>query len=363
MKITCLETFSRPEVGFVKLHTDAGHMGIGQMSPFNADITAAVFHRQVAPYALGKDPLDIATIVDACIEGEYKFPGSYLRRALAGLDTALWDLRGKLEEKGVYQLLGGQDPMIAVYGSSMRRDITPDEEGKRLARLRDEKGYGAFKIRIGSVCGHNEDQWPGRTEALVPTVRESIGGDIALYVDANSCYTPDKAVEVGKMLEQNGVVHFEEPCPYWEIEWTAEAAAALDVPVAGGEQDTSLAQFRRMMAMDAVDIVQPDICYVGGLTRALRVAEMARQFEKPCTPHSANLSMVTLFTMHMLAAIPNGGPFLEFSIEPTPWTENLFSPSLEVADGRVRIPDGPGWGVALNEDWLAQAAYQKSGLE
>jgi L-alanine-DL-glutamate epimerase-like enolase superfamily enzyme len=104
-----------------------------------------------------------------------------------------------------------------------------------------------------------------------------------------------------------------------------------------------------------VDIVQPDICYVGGLTRALRVAAMAAEAGLPCVPHSANLSLVTVFTLHMLAAIPNAGPHVEFSIEPTAWTKDLYQPPLEVRDGRVAIPDGPGWGVSVNPTWLAQA--------
>jgi L-alanine-DL-glutamate epimerase-like enolase superfamily enzyme len=183
-----------------------------------------------------------------------------------------------------------------------------------------------------------------------------------LHVDGNSGYSPARAIEVGRLLEQYNVGHFEEPCPYWELEWTAEVARALDVPVAGGEQDYDLAQWRRMMDMQAVDIVQPDVCYIGGLTRALRVAAMAAERGLPCTPHSANLSMVTVFTLHMMGAIKNAGPFLEFSIEPTSWTDNLFFPTLEIHDGMVAIPDGPGWGVTINPDWLQAADYQISSV-
>jgi L-alanine-DL-glutamate epimerase-like enolase superfamily enzyme len=244
----------------------------------------------------------------------------------------------------------------------MRRDITPNDEADRLKRLRDEKGFRAFKIRVGKVCGHDEDQWPGRTESLVPTVRKAVGEDISLHVDGNSCYTPPKAIEVGRMLEDSNVCHFEEPCPYWELEWTAEVAAALDVPVAGGEQDNDLAQWRRMVRMRAVDIVQPDICYIGGLTRALRVAEIAGDKDMLCVPHSANLSMVTLFTAHMLGAIENAGPFMEFSIEPTNWVRELFSPGLKVVDGNLNIPEGPGWGVELSKDWMEGADYQISQI-
>jgi L-alanine-DL-glutamate epimerase-like enolase superfamily enzyme len=360
MRIRSIETFTRREVGFVRIRTEDGGEGYGQISTFNADISALVLHRQVARYALGADADDIEGIADRCIEGEYKFPGSYVCRALAGVDTALWDLRGKREGKSVCELLGGRIRSVPVYGSSMRRDITPEEEADRLRRLRDSHGFRAFKIRVGSVCGHDQDQWPGRTEALVPAVRRAIGDDVTLLVDGNSCYTPPRAIEVGRMLEENRAGHFEEPCPYWELEWTAEVAAALDVPVAGGEQDTDLAQFRRMLAMRAVDIVQPDVCYVGGITRARRVAQMAAERGVPCTPHSANLSLVTLFTLHLMAAIPNAGPFVEFSIEPTRWTEGLYHPALEVRNGEVAIPEGPGWGVTLDPRWLESAEYQLS---
>lgn len=363
MKISSLETFTRPYLSIVRVQTDDGAEGYGQLSPFNADISAQVFHRQIAPHALGKDPFDIDQLADRIIEAEYKFPGSYVCRALTGLDTALWDLRGKLEGKSVCELLGGVPRPYPVYGSSMRRDITPEEEAARLSRLREEGGFRAFKIRVGKVCGHDQDQWPGRTEALVPAVRRAIGDDTALLVDGNSCYTPAKAIQIGQMLQDYGVCHFEEPCPYWELEWTAEAARALDVPVAGGEQDYDLSQWRRIVNMHAVDIAQPDICYIGGLARALRAARMAAEAGLPCVPHSANLSMVTVFTLHMMGAIPNAGPYIEFSIEPTPWTENLYFPALEVKDGQVDIPAGPGWGVEINPGWLAGAEYRASRLE
>jgi len=354
-KIKSIETFTHGNVSIVRIRTDDGAEGYGQISTYDADISAMVMHRKIVRHALGKDPGDIDAIVDRCIEANYKFPWSYVCRALSGLDTAIWDLLGKRENKSVCELLGGKRRPIVAYGSSMSRSIKPVDEAARLVRLKETKGYRAFKIRIGKVNGHDQDQWPGRTEAIVPTVRKAIGDDTALLVDANSCYTPPKAIEVGRMLEDNNVCHLEEPCPYWELEWTAEVTAALKVPVAGGEQDNDLAQWRRMIRMRAVDIVQPDILYVGGLTRALRVAAMAAEANMPCVPHSANRAMVTLFTMHMLAAIPNAGLHLEYSIENSSWTDELYEPALEVRDGKVAIPEGPGWGVTINPKWLAAA--------
>jgi len=361
MRIESIETFTQGHgLCIVHVRTDDGAEGWGQTAPFNTDITAAVLHRQIAPVALGADPLDVEGLSDRCIDRCYKFPWSYACRALGGVDTALWDLRGRLEGKSVCELLGGRPRPLPAYGSSMRRDIAPADEAERLRRLRDERGFTAFKVRVGKVCGHDADQWPGRTEELIPAVRRAVGDDVRLLVDGNSCYTPKHAIEVGRLLEQHGYVHFEEPCPYWELEWTAEVAASLDLDVAGGEQDNDLAQWRRMVRMDAVDIVQPDVCYVGGLTRALRVARIAEQAGKPCVPHSANLSMVTVFTLHLLAALPNAGPYVEFSIEPSAWVDGLYWPKLEVRDGAVAVPAGPGWGVEVDPTWLADAERQVS---
>jgi L-alanine-DL-glutamate epimerase-like enolase superfamily enzyme len=365
MGITSIETFSTQDVGLLRVRTDAGAEGWGQVAPYNADITAAIVHRQIAPHALGQRALDVDGLVDLIADREHKFPGSYLCRALAGLDTALSDLRGKLKGKSVCELLGGTPRALRVYASSMRRDITPAAEADRLARLRDRDGYDAFKIRIGSECGHDRDEWPGRTEAIVPAVRKALGDDAALLVDANSCYSPAKAIEVGRMLKDHGVCHFEEPCPYWELEWTKEVVDALDVDVTGGEQDSELPTWRRMIAMRAVDVVQPDICYLGGLTRTLRVVVMARAAGLPVTPHSANLSLVTVFTLHLMGAIEGAGPYVEFSIEGPdyyPWQDGIFSPALVVRDGKVRIPDGPGWGVEIDPAWLARATRQSSEL-
>ena len=168
MKIKSIETFNGPQLTIVRVRTDDGAEGIGQTAPFNADITARVVHRQIAPHVLGADPLQVDAIADHCMEAEYKFPGSYVCRALGGVDTALWDLRGKLEGKSVCQLLGGRPRPFPAYGSSMSRTIEPQAEADRLKRLWQTNGFRAFKIRVGKQCGHDQDQWPGRTESLVP---------------------------------------------------------------------------------------------------------------------------------------------------------------------------------------------------
>ncbi len=132
---------------------------------------------------------------------------------MAGVDTAIWDMRGKQQGKSVAELLGGTPGLIRAYASSMKRDITPKDEAARLIHLRDTQGFDAFKVRAGAEVGRDKDEWPGRTEEIIPTMRRALGDDVDLLIDANSCYSPDRAIEVGHMLQDNGFTHFEEPCP------------------------------------------------------------------------------------------------------------------------------------------------------
>lgn len=363
MTITAIDTYARRQVTIVKVTASDGAVGYGQTAPFEADLTAQVLHRQVAPLCLGQPTADLPALCQRVIEETYKFPGSYICRALAGVETALWDLRGKREGRPVCELLGGAPRPFPVYGSSMRRDITPEDEAARLRKLRDEVGYTAFKIRVGKKTGHDVDQWPGRTEALIPAVRQAVGDDVTLYADGNSGFGVQRAIEVGRRLEDHGYGHFEEPCLYWEMTQTAEVAAALDIPVAGGEQDCRMVDWRRMIALPAVDIVQPDVGYIGGLTHALEVARMADAAGLACVPHSANHSLVTVFALHLMGAIPNARPEVEFSIEPQGWVAGLFEPELKAVDGRVQIPSEPGWGVTIGEAWLAGSEHRRSALE
>ncbi len=364
LKISKIETFSKDSIGLVKISTDSGNEAWGQISTYDASITAMILHRRVAHHFLGQDPAKIDDLCDRCIESNHKFPWSYVSRALAGVDSAIWDLYGKIKGKPVVELLGGRARPQLVYGSSMRRDISPEDEAKRIFELQQSDGYKAFKIRIGSEQGRNQDASPGRTEKIVPLIRKVIGWDTGLLVDANSCYTPDKAIEIGRMLEQQNVIQFEEPCPWWEMEWTKEVTDALDVPVSGGEQDNDMGQWRRIIKTKAVDIIQPDPLYLGGITRTLRVAKMAEEAGLTCVPHSANHGLVTIFSLHLLGAIPNALKYMEYSIEfdadLNKEANSMYEPHLKVVDGAVQVTAEPGWGVHIKKEWIKNADYHKS---
>jgi L-alanine-DL-glutamate epimerase-like enolase superfamily enzyme len=164
------------------------------------------------------------------------------------------------------------------------------------------------------------------------------------------------------MLEDNGYCHYEEPCPYWEMEQTKQDTDTLSIDITGGEQDCEIPTWQRMIDMRAVNIVQPDILYLGGMSRTLNVCRIAETAGLPVTPHCANLSLVTLFTMHLLRAIPNAGKYLEFSIEGAdyyPWQEEIFVKSpYDIDNGHVAVTDEPGWGVKIHPEWLARSQYQ-----
>lgn len=365
-KITKIESFCNEYIGFVRLTNEDGAQGWGQVSTYNSDITCQILHRQVAPWTLGQKTEDLDDLLDLVTEREHKFPGSYLRRAMGGFDTAIWDMKGKVTGQPVVKLLGGNPGPLRAYASSMKRDITPKDEAYRLCKLRDKVGFDAFKVRAGAEVGRNKDEWPGRTEEIIPTISRELGDRVDLLIDANSCYTVDRAIEIGKLLQDNGFSHFEEPCPYWELEQTKAVTDALEIDVTGGEQDCDLPTWRRMIEMGAVNIAQPDILYLGGINRTLRVVDLAKSAGIPITPHCANLSLVTLFTMHLLKAIPNAGKYLEFSIEGAdyyPWQQDLFlEDPYSVDDGKVTISDKPGWGIEIRSDWLEKSTYQCSEL-
>ena len=366
MKLKSIETFCNQYVGFVRVTAEDGSTGWGQVSTYHSDITCMVLHRQVARWMLGRDTTDLDDLLDFVTEREHKFPGSYLRRAMAGVDTAIWDLRGKQAGKPVASLLGGTPGPVRAYASSMKRDITPADEAARLKAMRDAHGFDAFKVWAGAEVGRNQDEWPGRTEEIIATMRREMGDGVDLLIDGNSCYTPQRAIEVGHMLQAHGFCHFEEPCPYWELEQTKQVTDALSLDVTGGEQDCDIPTWKRMIDMRAVDIVQPDILYLGGINRTLRICRMAEQAGLPVTPHCANLSLVTLFTMHLLRAIPNAGKYLEFSIEGAdyyPWQEGLYVETpYEIENGHATVSDRPGWGIEIDPEWLARSTYQSSTL-
>lgn len=360
-KITSVETYVAGSICLVQVRTDDGLVGIGQTAPSQPQITADVLHRLIAPHVLGASPWDLPSLVDSTVRSEYKYLGSFLFRALSGVDTALWDLQGKLVGEPVYRLLGGAvRERVPVYASSMSRDTDPAYEVARIDDLVQRHGLRAAKIKIGIRNGRDKELWSGRTAKLVPMMREHFGEDFGLNTDANGAYSPSGAIAVGRHLESYAVYHLEEPTPCWELDNIGYVADHLDLPIGAGEQEFSLEMVRRMISDRLVDVIQPDVCYIGGLTRARQVAQMADDAGIPCTPHSSGHSLIKVFTAHLVLASAACTQHQEWSVE-DPGIE-FYGPVPTVEDGHIALDEAPGWGVEVLPGFLELASRDVTEL-
>ena len=316
-----------------------------------------LLQRRVIPYFLGKDARDLHQLVDGVYthQSNYKYAGMAFWCCVGFVEFSLLDLLGNIARTSVGQLFGPVlRKSVPVYLSSMRRDTTPQQEVHWLAQRLNDTGANAVKLKIGGRMSKNADAAPGRTEQLIPLARRTFGDAVTIYVDANGSYDAPKAIEVGKMLEAHNVAFFEEPCPFDEYDQTRQVAQALHIPVAGGEQDTSIARFREIIQNAVLDILQPDLNYNGGFIRTIRVADLAATRRIPVTPHSPKSDPNEAYMLHFVSRTPNAGPYHEYDAAPRP-KPPWFSPTMQVKNGALDVPDGPGLGITIDPQLLAKA--------
>lgn len=356
MKITEITPLLLEGMVLVRVKTEGGIVGYGECSPMSQRVIGAHLRNDLIPRVIGQDLFDIEAIVSTLFTKNYKMAGQTLAAAISGLEIALWDAMGKVVKLPVYKLLGGAyRRKIPVYGSSMRRDTSPTEEADRLAVLVEKFGFGGVKLKVGGRMSFDADASPGRSLAVVAAVRKRLGDEIEICVDANSSYSVSRAIELGRRLEEFHIFHFEEPCPYSDLEASAQIAAALDVPIAGGEQEWELLRFREMLTRKAFDILQPDVAKAGGFLVCKKIAALAEAFGAVVTPHQTRpLAMIA--NLHFSASTPCCRYRQEANIEPKkPLIEKLIRNPVPVVDGCMTVPEGPGLGVELDEAVLGKA--------
>ncbi len=306
----------------------------------------AVLDQRVIPYFINKDARDLeAHLFEVYRHGSnYKLQGLALWCPVAWVEMAILDMLGRIRGCSLGQLLG--DPVrqtVPFYVASGRRDTTPEQEVVHLQKLLDETGAKSVKYRVGGRMSRNADSLSGRTEGLIPLSRKVLGDQIAIHADANSSYDAEHAIGVGKMLEDVGAEHFEEPCPFDDLDETRRVTRALTIPIAGGEQEFSTARFRRMIGQRCVDIAQPDLHYYGGLIRSTRVARMAACANMPTTVHiSGGFGFV--YMLHFASYTPDIGPYQEYKTGVERYGD-WFDPPLKIHEGALTVPQGPGVGI------------------
>ena len=318
-----------------------------------------LFTGRVLPYFLGQDLRFIEARIEACHRANYKIVGLPFWNAVGTIEMLALEAIGQAAKKPVYDLVGGAKRReVAVYLSTRERTTTPEQEIDEFLVPRLERtGAKAIKLGIGGRMSRNVDAWEGRSEALIARARRVLGDGMTVIADANGSYDAKHGIEVGRMLERYGVWFFEEPCPFEEFEMTAQVTAALDIPTGGGEQDASAAKWRWMITNRMYDIVQPDLFYAGGFLRTLRIARAAAAAGMPCIPHAPRAHAGAATMLHFIAAIDKPGEFHEFSAKAALGDGAYdYAPRLTIRDGRIAVPDGPGFGLTYDVEGILRRA-------
>ncbi len=325
------------------------------------EVLHPLFVRNLQPFFLGKDARDLDLLLEKVFvyNLNFRYNGISIGTPLATIEHAILDMLGHVAGKPFGQLVGEvHHPEVSVYQATEYRE-KPVEESLELIR-RDVAEYDAhaLKIKVGGLMFMTTDiravSPPGRTEAIIPLVRKTFGDGMALYADANGFYSVEDAIRVGRLLEEHRYGFFEEPVMFDWHEETRQVADALALPIAGGEQEYSLHGFRWLIASDALEIVQPDTYYFGGMIRSLQVARMAAAFGKSCTPHMSGGGLGFLYMAHFVSVLPNAMPHHEFKGLRTSVPFECRTSPLKVVDGRLRVPTGPGFGVDIDPAYVAK---------
>ena len=375
MKITHIETFQlssplerpfgwsqnwidRRSVNLVKVSTDEGIVGWGE------GVGGEIVEGLLAPVLIGQDPTNRIGLWQRMFHALYNgnnavgLGGS----AISAVDTALWDITGKAFGQPIYNLLGGKvRDRVAVYATGLY--YTEGEFPTRLldeARGYVEMGFMGMKTKVG---GLPMDEDAKRVAAL----REAIGPDVKLMVDANQAYNATSAIRMGRRLEEYDLVWFEEPVNAQDIEGYLQVKSALPMAIAGGENLRTRYEFSQFLARRAYDIAQPDVVNVGGITEMRNVAMTANTHGIQLNPHVWGSPVMIAASLHVAATLPPcppswtpepfvQEPVMEFDRTPSEIREGLMETPFDQADGYLAVPNNPGLGVDINEDAVRRLA-------
>ena len=359
IKITNLKTFVLPRAILTKIETNAGISGWGESSPNNTHLIQTFIQTDMKDRVIGRDPFDVEPIWDELFWYNHDLgPAGALPYAIAGIDLALWDLKGKILNKPVYKLLGGsyQKEFLTYGGFGIYGGTVPVDEAVKKALNLAEKGFKVVKLRM-QIREYNLNPIPDYTLRYYEAVRKALPDDVELFVDPNEGYTAARAIQIGKELQAMGMKYFESPCPLENHRDTAEVVDELDIPVLAGEKCYTRWQFRDLILQANPDVIQPDVIKSGGITEVKKIAALGQTFFKTMAPHNTKPTLGTAAALHLLASCSNFGPFIEF-IETELYEPilSVFENHVEFENGNLVVPEGPGLGLVINEKKVEQMA-------
>lgn len=316
-----------------------------------------VFTNRLQPFFPGKDARDLEKLFEELYvyKSNYKLQNLSLWVPWATIEFAILDMLGRIAGKSIGELIGDiHNPKIAVYQANNYRGKTAEESIELIKEHVAKSQAKAVKFKVGGRMSKNADYPPGRTEKLIPMVRQAFGDEMTIYCDSNGSYDAAEAIRIGKIIEEYNYDFYEEPVPFDWYEETKQVTKALSIPIAGGEQEPSMRNFRWLIGNRALDIVQPDMFYFGGMIRSMKVARMAEVFGMPCVPHISGSGLGYLYMMHFVSAVPNAGPFHEFKGFNKNIPLECDTSDLKSDDGVVTVPTGPGLGVDIDPGFIAK---------
>ncbi|HEV3485965.1 MAG TPA: mandelate racemase/muconate lactonizing enzyme family protein, partial [Vicinamibacterales bacterium] len=357
VRIASVDLLRAKEQFLVRVRSQDGAVGLAVAHPDVLETTWPILTRRVAPFFINKDARDLESLLEGVYltGSNYKWQGLPFWVPVASVEFALLDLLGKVANKPLGDLFGGvirRD--IAVYRASGNRGNSPEQEIAYLQRLVDETGAKAIKFRLGARMRY-DDASTRRDLALIPLTRKTFGDGMTIYADANGSYDIPTALRIGRFMQEHRLAFLEEPVPFDYYDETKQIADDLPLPVAGGEQESSLRRFRWMIEHKGVDVVQPDLFYFGGFVRSIRVARMAEAAGMPCTPHMSGGGLGYLYVAHFASCVPNAGPFQEYKGEDDSLPVGSDTSTLTCVNGTLKVPTGPGLGVTIDPAFVKAA--------
>ena len=367
MKITKLKTYIcncfRTNWVFVKVETDSGIHGWGEATLEYREPTAAAAIHDLEGWLIGRDPHNIEAFRHDCYRDAYWRGGPVLMSALAGVEIALWDIKGKALGVPVWQLLGGKvrDAVPIYVNGWFAPAKTPDEFAAKAAAVREHRFLGCKWDPFGKAW-----QQIGRRELdsameCVRKVSETVGQDVLLLIEGHGRFDIPTAVKIGRRLEEFDICWFEEPLPPDDLNGMREVKERVRVSLAAGDRLYNRYEYRQFFDLNCADYIQPDISHAGGIFEMRLLGAEAEARHIGFCPHNPSGPVANAATLQLAGCVPNF-VILEMMMTDVPYRAEICDEELVVREGRMLIPDRPGIGIDLDENELLKHPYQPVGL-
>lgn len=367
MKVTQIKTFIchayRTNWVFVKVITDSGLYGVGEATLEYREPTVVQAIKELERYLVGKDPHNIETFWHDAYRDAYWRGGVVLMSALAGVEMALWDIKGKDLGVPVYQLLGGKvRDSVKCYANAWFAGAKKPEEFAQKAKIAVKNGFSGLKWDpFGKEYLNIDPKHLNEALDCIAAVKDAVGDQVHLIIEGHGRFNVPTAVRIGNALEKFGILWFEEPIPPDDKKGIAWVRSKIATPVSGGERLYSRFEYADYLRMECADFWQPDVSHAGGIMEVRKIAAMAESHYIPVCPHNPSGPVANAATLQLAACIPNFY-LLETMANDIPWRADVSTEKVKFENSEMFIPDLPGLGIDINEEEIAKHPYECRNL-